>query len=66
MKFAVDKRENEFCSTDPSVSCEGPMKSALKKIYEECKKLTKSTTTEPLTCATDEEYKEEAQKIAAA
>jgi len=61
MKFALNGRETEICSDRPTDVCEAPMKEILNKIFLGCKAANpKSSTPEPLTCGTDEDYKEQA------
>jgi len=58
LKLANKGRETEICSDRPTDVCEGTMKEILKKIYVGCKAANPGNATpEPLTCGTDEDYK---------
>jgi len=65
MKFALEGRETEICSDRPTDVCEAPMKEILNKIYAGCKtSKAGNDTPEPLTCGTDEDYREQAEIVA--
>jgi len=60
-ELAVDGARTIVCSNKPTEECSIPLKQILVKIYEGCQAVHHTDTPEPLTCGTDEEYKEEAE-----
>lgn len=64
--FALSGEPAVFCSDKPVGECEGALKGILKKMHEGCiaKKPDEAENPPPLTCGTDEEYKEQAAEAA--
>lgn len=65
-RFSIGGAENFICSNRPVGECEEKLKLLLKKAYNDCKTVQPdATASEPLTCGTDADYKQEADAAAA-
>lgn len=64
-RFSIVGAEQILCSNKPSGECEEKLKMIMKKMFTDCKVVQPSATaTDPLTCGTDQDYKNEAEAAA--
>jgi hypothetical protein len=56
--MAIQGAKHVICSDKPTSECVGSLKEVLHKLYKSCVDASGEDTPCPLTCGTDEEYKE--------